>query len=1147
MKLFETMLFFVLSAGLVGSFVTNAVAQTVVSGELDGTVMDPSGAVIPNATVKLSNPDTAFEAIITTGDGGTFRFALLKPGKYTIAVSASGFKSVRIPVAVDLGQANTVPVKLEIGNVAETIEITTEVPLLQTENGNLSTAVDARSIDVMPSPGMDITNYALTTPGVSVSTGAGYGNFTANGMPGTSNLYTVNGNDYNDPYLNLNNSGASNLLLGANELQEISIVTNGYTGEYGRMAGANVNYTTKGGTNKFHGNAGWNYNDTIFNANNWFSNNTGAPRPHAVSNQYYGSIGGPIVKNKLFFFFDTEGLRYVLPGGGLTWVPTKEFEDAVLYNLANNPKVAAVGPGSVPYYTKVFNLYNGATGAGAAVNDPGSIASPMCGSLAGLPVYGQSGVVFSDGSGTAGQLDCAKKYFSNVNNLNTESLYSVTVDYNATSKDVLRFRYKHDWGIQATGTDPVNPAFNANSNQPEWDGQAEWTHTFNANITNQFIFSGLYYSAIFGPSDLSKALGTFPTTIAFVDTSIANMGGTDNVYPQGRNVTQWQVVDDFSWTKGNHGIKFGVNYRKNDITSFAAGPNTSGSTDVYMQDFYNGATTNANGSTMGQAFAVSPHVPISYYSLGLYIQDEWRVKSNLKLTLSLRADRNSPEVCGTNCFSRMAAPFQSLNHDANIPYNQAIVTGLHQAFPNMQSVAWGPRVGFAWTPDSKFWKAGTTVIRGGGGLFTDLYPGFLADRFITNLPNVTSFTVGGDGIPISLDLAGNGYQLAAQSNSALQAGFKNGATLAQLEAQVPGFAIPAFNSIESKVVNPQYAEWNLMFEHAITNSMAWSVNYVGSHGMNLFNNNPGLNAYCANCGQPGYVSKFGDLPNAAPDTRFGFISEIHNSGISNYNGLTTSLTQKFSHGLQYTFNYTYSHSADSLSNGGLLPYSGNNASDSLRVQIDPYHFDHNYGPSDYDFRHFISANYYYQLPFTSTNHFVKQVIGGWALAQTFFYRTGEPFSVYRTSLASVVMGNAVSPAGTANRILMDYLGGSTVCSGPGADVNQPCLSATFRPYKQQSDFGNTGRNFFRGPNYFGSDLTLFKDFNITESGMMFRFTANFYNVFNHQNFANPSGSFTSGTFRTLAAMVTEPNSPYGNFQASVVSGRTMVLGLKFQF
>jgi len=304
------------------TFPNPATAQSIVSGQIDGRVTDATGAVVPNATVNLSSAEIGYSASTSSDNEGVFHFPLVKPGPYVVTVTKEGFATAKRNIVVSLGQVSNVPIPLEVSGKTETVEITTAVPLLQTENANLATTVSRASIENIPSPGQDITNFAMTTPGVTLSTGAGYGNITANGLPGTSNLYTVNGNDYNDPYLNLNNSGASNLLLGANELQEITVVTNGYTGQYGRMAGANVNYTTKGGTNQFHGNANYYYNGSVLNANDWFANNQVGgftPRPHAVSNEWAGSVGGPIIKDKLFFFFDYEGLRYVLPGGGLTY------------------------------------------------------------------------------------------------------------------------------------------------------------------------------------------------------------------------------------------------------------------------------------------------------------------------------------------------------------------------------------------------------------------------------------------------------------------------------------------------------------------------------------------------------------------------------------------------------------------------------------------------------------------------------------------------------------------------------------------------------------------------------------------------------------------------------------------------------------
>ena len=1123
------------------TFPNPATAQSIVSGQIDGRVTDATGAVVPNATVNLSSAEIGYSASTSSDNEGVFHFPLVKPGPYVVTVTKEGFATAKRNIVVSLGQVSNVPIPLEVSGKTETVEITTAVPLLQTENANLATTVSRASIENIPSPGQDITNFAMTTPGVTLSTGAGYGNITANGLPGTSNLYTVNGNDYNDPYLNLNNSGASNLLLGANELQEITVVTNGYTGQYGRMAGANVNYTTKGGTNQFHGNANYYYNGSVLNANDWFANNQVGgftPRPHAVSNEWAGSVGGPIIKDKLFFFFDYEGLRYVLPGGGLTYIPTTDFANATLANLqANNP-------GAVPFYTNIFNLYNGAKGGANATPEPGN-----CGALSGLPVYGQPGMTFDDGTAGPSFLTCAKSYTSNVNNLNSEQLYSITGDWNITPKDTLRLRYKHDWGTQATGTDPVNSVFNANSVQPEWDGQGLWTHVFSGTKTNQFVFSGLYYSAIFGPPDINAALATFPTTITFNDGAFTNMGGTDNNYPQGRKVTQYQFVDDFSWTLGKHIVKFGGNFRRNDISSFAMYPNTSGTiTENSLQDFYNGYISTAGGGQATQAFTNFGNQPIAYFSLGLYAQDEWKVTSQLTMTLALRWDHNSPEVCQHDCFTRLASQFSDLTHDATIPYNQAVLTGLHQAFPSYDANTWGPRIGFSWTPDTHgLSKPNSTVIRGGFGLFSDLYPGFLADRFITNLPNVSSFAVapaaGNDNIPISPDQANNAFTQLAASNAELQSQFASGGTIGSIQAALPSFSTPTFNSIANHIKNPQFLEWNLQVQQAIGSNTSVSVNYVGNHGYNIFINNTGVNTYCKVCGLPTYVANFGDLPNATIDPRFAAIREYGNAGISNYNGLTVNLTERMSHGLQFAFNYTYAHSLDEVSNGGLLQYSLQTGGDSIVQQVDPYNLSHNYGNSDYDFRHFISANYYYQMPFKSENKALNALIGGWQISGTVFWRTGQPFSVYNSLISSRIFGNNTY----ANRVIADYLGGSTTCSGPGSDPTVSCLGASFAGYQAQSDFGNTGRNFFRGPQYFNTDFSLFKDFHFTES-MLFTVGASAYNVLNHPNFANPyDNAGNPGLFGQILNTVGAPNSPYGNFQGATVNGRVLQIMGKFRF
>jgi len=1108
---------------LFGFSFNQAWAQTTISGEVTGTVTDPSHAYVPNITVTLKSGDSGNTLTTTTGDSGNFRFALLRPGQYSVSVAAPGFESITVSgVTVSLGQVTNVPIALTVGKASETVEVTANYPLLDTENGNITANYSEKEIALLPSPGQDLTNYALSAPGVVLSTGAGFGNFTANGMPGTSNLYTINGGDMNDPFNNLNNSGSSNNMLGANEVQELTVVTNGYTGEYGRAAGANMNITTKGGANEFHGNATWLWNGRYLNANDFFSNANGAPRSFANSNQWAGSVGGPIKKDKLFFFYDNEGLRYVLPNSVKVFVPSPQFQAATIANLS-----ASTAPGvsaEMPFYQKAFALYNGANGISRAT--PVTAASDPalgCGLLAGTAT-GLGGTFGVD-------TPCAVTFQGGNNNLNKERLMSVRVDYTVTDNDKLSFRYWQDRGLQPTFTDPINPIFNTQSKQPQDSGQMTYTKVINPRLINQLIAGAFYYSAVFNAPNFPAAVAASPfqAPISFFDGSpFNNIGGTLYSYPQGRRVSQAQLVDDISWTKGNHDLKFGVNLRANRLTDLTPFRNTTGRLEVFnMKRFFNGVADRLN-----QRFETTNEAGFSYYSLGLYAQDVWRATSKLKLTLSLRADRNSNESCPQGCISRFAGSFLNLNHDPNSPYNAAIQTGLQQGFPNLQAVVWEPRVGFAYS------LRHDTVLRGGFGVFSDLYPGQIVERFVSNPPFVSSFNI--DRHNIAPGVANSAFTAAAGSNQALVQGFQSGGTLASISAAAAAaggtFSPPTIAAANTNVVNPKYLQWNFEVEHSFGSKTTMTLNYVGNHGYDLFIVNPGYNTFCGNATCLG--EGFGTLlPAVAADTRFNTVTQLTNQGISNYDGLTVSLVRRLTRGLSGQLNYTWSHSLDEVSNGGLQPYSTNNAtSDSLLFQIDPANLRRlNYSSSDYDFRHNMSASYIWELPLKSSNGFLNAAVGGWTIAQIFHVRSGQPYSVVNSGIAGSDLSN-----GSSAVVLGSFLGGARPSCG---NPNDTCLNSSQFTI---NGFGNIPRNSFRGPMYFDTDLSVYKAFKIRER-MTFTLGANAYNVLNHPNFANPDGDLADGTFGQITATVSAASSPYGNFQSAAASGRILQLMLKFQF
>src|SRR5215469_4667755 len=368
-------------------FAWSVAAQSIVTGGLAGTVTDPTGATIGDAQLTLTSPSTGEVHTVNSSVNGQYVFALLKPGTYTLKVSKDGFKSASRTVTIVLGTTVRANQTLEVGAATTTVEVTGENGLqLQTDTANITTNYDTKAIQEIPNPGGDVTYVAQTAPGVAMnnSTGGGYGNFSTFGLPATSNLFTINGNDYNDPFLNLNNTGSSNLLLGGNELQEVSVTNNAYTGQYGRQAGSQIDYTTKSGTNSFHGDAVYNWTGRFLNANdpvNLASSPAGGPlneRPFMNNNQWAASLGGPIIKDKLFFFVNNEGIRYIFGAIHPVSTPTPGFESYVLGNVPQDAATQA-------FYQNIFKLYNAAPSISHAVPNAGSCTGSGGWTAATLP------------------------------------------------------------------------------------------------------------------------------------------------------------------------------------------------------------------------------------------------------------------------------------------------------------------------------------------------------------------------------------------------------------------------------------------------------------------------------------------------------------------------------------------------------------------------------------------------------------------------------------------------------------------------------------------------------------------------------------------------------------------------------------------
>jgi outer membrane receptor protein involved in Fe transport len=631
-------------------------AQTIVTGGFSGTITDPTGATVSGAALTLTSNTTGDTYSTVSSPTGGYVFSLLKPGDYTLTTKKDGFRTPTQKVTVLLGQNFTVNFAMELGDTTTTVEVTGEGNLLQTENANIATTFDTRTVQSIPNPGNDITYIAQTAPGVAMNTssGPGYGNFSAFGLPGTSNLFTVNGNDYNDPFLNLNNSGASNLLLGSNDVQEVAVVSNGYTGQYGRMAGAQIDYSSRSGTNSFHGSANYYYTGSDLNAEDYFLKASGQPKPLQNNNQWAADFGGPIKKDKAYFFVDTEGLRYIFATAAQSFLPTPAFQSYVLSQIPST---------ATSFYQQAFALYNGAKGAANAVPTAGT-----CPGIGGTAVNALPG----------GSTDCLGAVTLAGSSGNQEMLLIGRVDYSLTDNDKIFGRVKFDRGTQPTYADPINPAFNAISHQPQDEGQLNYTHIFSPTVANNFIFSDLWYSAIFQSSNVGNANAAFPEILCSSNTSMSCLGAAGGefpfgfFFPQGRNVEQWQLVDDLSIERGRHNFKMGVNFRRDDVSDYRASELTN---PAALTTSLAGFATDTVDTSTTLNFAQSSPQPLAIYSFGLYFQDEFRINQKLKLTLAIRADRNSGGVCQSNCVSIPTLPFQNLSHDAAIPFNQMVSAG----------------------------------------------------------------------------------------------------------------------------------------------------------------------------------------------------------------------------------------------------------------------------------------------------------------------------------------------------------------------------------------------------------------------------------------------------------------------------------------
>jgi hypothetical protein len=1142
-----------------------SLAQSGTSSAIAVTVEDSTGAVLMDAAVSATSVETKAARTGLTNGAGRFLFSQVNPGNYIVTVTANGWaeQSSR-PVEVDLGRTVTLNFRMTPASTSQTVEVKAEQALLSLENPNTTSTLESKTIASLPNPGQDLTFIAQFAPGALMNTAGssndakaagGYGNVEFNGLPATSNGYILDGYDTNDPWLGLNIGLSTNLVIGLDAVEEATVNTNSYSVDQGRYGASQVNYFTKSGTNRFRGDLYELWNGSLLNAEDYFlhANDTAdsvTKKPRSTVNEFGVSVGGPMRRDKLFFFAHYEGIRIALPLVSQVVAPSAAYQQYVLGQLAVGGTDPITGialpaePEEVPFYQSMFKLYRTLAGTPVAVSScPIDASGSMLGSTQ------TKGSLF-DGSG------CANQRQVSLTNSDSENLIVVKIDHTIDRKNSVWYRFQQDTGLQAAFTDPINPIFNSYSPQPQRTLVAGYTHIFNPNLVNQFNPGASWYSSIFEPENFTQVLAAFPIVLAAGSNSapFTTIGGNDNTYPQGRKVTQWQINDNLIWTRGNHTTKYGINTRRIDVSDYDLGEG-SVATAVYndLAQFTYGAAY-----TESETYPVALKERVTAGNVDVYAMDSYKPTARLTLTAGVRTTWNSDPVNQQRLFARPDGPFLELSHAISQPLDQVIQTKVRGLFPATPLLVWQPRASAA------FEVTHGTVLHTGFGVFNDIVPAQIADLAATNAPYAPTFVggIGGQagGVGIAPNVRGSAANATLNAEQNFRRVFGAGAApCAGIAAGAPTCPLAvSMNTFPSGTLKtPYYYQYNFGIEQQAGKGGAVRLDYVGTRGLH----EPyqvELNGYqtvCAGC--------FAPFAFARPlDQRFGSVNQFETNANSGYSGLQASVTEQFG-GLTLKGNYTLSHCLDEVSNGGLLPFSTQGILSPL-----PGELSRQYGDCDYDVRHNVSAFGIYQIPFRSSRAALRALFGGWSFSETAFLHSGLPFTVlsqpYTANGNGVFQGSgpqfARRVAGVPLYQKTAYPG--VTVAGTKQWLNPEAFVSVVDPTTggctggdsvANCQFGNAGRNTVRGPHFTDSDIYLTKKFPLTERASL-RLDTQMFNAYNHPNFALPGnveagvpGVYVPAKFGTLESTISPPTGLLGVGLGGDSSPRMIAFQARIEF
>ena len=1062
-------------------------------GTILGTVTDTTGAAIVGATVTTQNVDTGLVRTTQTEVDGSYVMPELPVGNYRVTVEKAGFQaSVTDGVRVDVAVQRTVNAVLKPGDVKQQVIVSAGTqPQVQTQSNTLGGVMEERQVTNIPANGRDYQKLIYLTPGVAGSpdeitdSPGSYGTFSMNGARGRSNNFLLDGTDMNDGFRNdpaINEAGVFGdpaTILPLEAISEVNVLSN-YEAEYGRNAGAVVNIVTKSGTNEFHGTGLEYFRNTALNARNYF-NDVGSPQSPFHNNQFGGSVGGPVIKDKTFFFFDYEGQRESGSQNTLTCVP-----DPAQLQGSTNPVIAAIVARN-PWPQPNINLSTvTTTDSGCEFVDPTNPNNPALANLSTNTPFSNnidSLIGKIDHSFNPNNLLSGRYYFGN-----STQLFPLSLTGGAT---LPGFNTDTPTRVQLVSISDVWTMTPTRTNE----ARLGW---------NRFAEGFFPQDRSFDPTSIGLVTGSPGGGLPVIDVGSFAQIGANNSTPRHRVDANWHFIDNVSWKIGKNDLKFGYEYRRTSITQ-NLGINSRGALDFNgVGDFLDG-TVDGGGITSGDGIR---HTYQNNH--GLYLQDAYKLLPTVTVNAGLRWDYYGV----VNEKNNLMSNFYPNSATGLIEVGTPGFGKLYQ--PDYRNFA--PRLSIAWDVRGR----GKTVVRAGWGIF---YDAFSQDIFLDHLPWPVSYGPGP---------AYNGFGPAE-----IDSGSPNG-TIVSGEAVYGGFSpVTTAFGVDPNIRTPYMENYNLNIQQQIAKHAVLQVGYVGSQGHRLFRfvdldqpNQTTIDAtdleFAANTsytapdnsvhpclpntgpsGGPGCVPGYG-APRNFPQFPFSYIFQEQASAKSNYNALQTSLHINNVRGFSSQINYVWSHSIDNASDSDDFVPNAAQPYDSTRPFLEK-------GNSNFDIRNRFSWNFIYQLPQRGGK--LSKLRDGWGIDGAAILQTGQPFSLnynfegdFSGAGEGVDRPDVVGPityGGPAN--FLDLTSFAVPCTpstvyaepqfagAPSFNMSTPdeqiCTPGT-------RHFGNEGRNSLRGPTFKEVDFAVFKDTPITER-LTAQFRCEIFNLFNHPNFANP--------------------------------------------